>query len=71
MRNPDESPNIFWENLGPRPYLARTFWVKISFRPDEFPNINEAVMGRPDDNLNMLCSSVVGKVPPEGFIMRK
>ena len=29
------------------------------------------VMGRPDDNPNILCSSVVGKVPPESFTMRK
>ena len=57
MRNPDDSPNIFWEIFGPRPDLARTFWVKISFKPDDNPNI--------------LCSSVVGKVLPESFTMRK
>ena len=28
-------------------------------------------MGRPDDNLNILCSSVVGKVPLDSFTMRK
>ena len=40
--NPDDSSNMFWENFGPRPDLVQAFLVKILFRPDEFPSINEA-----------------------------